>query len=394
MQELRIKYGKILEETHLAFNEGAQVVVHKGGTGSGKTFELIIYLLLIEAQSGKGKIITIVSESYPHLKIGVMRYAQTILMQTNLIDKVTWTKSDNSIIFPNGNIVEFFSADRIEKALGARRYMLYANEVNSLKLEVFEELARRSEKVIMDFNPIAQFWLEDKFLPYYEPYKIITSNYLDNVCPPETEVQRIEKRAALDPNFKRIHIDCEYGVYDGLIFPNIILIDEMPELPTSYGLDFGYTNDPTALIECAEDGKGYYFNEIIYQTGLQNNVIAELWKSKGLHGAIYADSANPKDIDDLYLRGLNVQGVIGGKKTIMYGIDLMLQKPIHITKRSVELIKEFRSYMYATDKNGLKINYPVDINNHGIDAVRYNIVSRQELRREYRVLPRTNVNQF
>jgi phage terminase large subunit len=310
-------------------------------------------------------------------------------MQCNLLDKVTWNKSDNSIVFPNGNILEFFSADRIEKALGARRYMLYANEVNTLKYDVFEELARRSEKIIMDFNPTAQFWLEDKFLPYYEPHKIITSNYKDNVCPPETEVQRIKKRAELDPNFKRIHIDCEYGVYDGLIFPNITLIDKMPELPTSFGLDFGYTNDETALIEVAEDGAGFYLNQLIYQKGLQNSTIAEMCKAKEVRGAIYADSANPKDIDDLYMRGLNVQGVIGGKKEIMYGIGLMKEKPIFVTKSSLHLIKEFRSYMYAIDKQGNKMNYPVDAFNHGIDATRYNIVSRRELQRGFRPLVRT-----
>ena len=229
-----------------AFETGHKVVVHQGGTGSGKTYDLMLYLIFCVLMKRENQIITIVSESKPHLDIGVIRYLKTITQQLGILTKDSWNISKSIFKYePTGSLIEFFSADRIEKALGARRNWLYGNEINSLKMEVWEELARRSENIIADFNPTSQFWLED-WIKYYDHSKIIKSNYFDNPFLPETERSRIEKRARMDDNFRRIHIDCEYGIYEGLIFDNWMQIDKFPDNGTvTYGMDFGFTNDPT-----------------------------------------------------------------------------------------------------------------------------------------------------
>lgn len=371
-----IEAGTIHHLTRKAFDSGYKVLIHKGGTGSGKTYDLMIYALITFAMNTPNVIVTIVSESFPHLEIGCIRYAKKFISKLELTDYIKFNESKSFYKLPNGSIVEFFSADRIGKALGARRTLLYGNEINHLKLDVWDELARRSELVMADFNPTAQFWLE-KWLEYQENYKVILSNHIDNLFLPDTERRKIEARAAKDPNFKRIHIDCEYGIYEGLVFPLIEIVDQWPEgLAKGYGLDFGYTNDPTALIATSERGDDLYLDELIYMTGLTNRDIANMFESVGIkknYDVIIADSAEPKSIDEIRLSGYNIKPAIKGADSIKAGIDKMLQKNIKITKRSVNLIREFRNYSWVTDKLGNPTNKPIDGFNHGIDAVRYSV---------------------
>jgi len=383
MINYEVNIGKVGTRTRRAFDNGKKVVIHSGGTGSGKTYDIMIYLIFVVMGKMKNQIITIVSESHPHLKIGAMRYLLELTKKVGIYEDSRWNKSESVFTFEQtGSIIEFFSADRIGKALGARRDWLFGNEINSLKLEVWEELARRSKNIIADFNPTSKFWLEDWVLNY-DDVEIVKSNYLWNNHLSKTEKARIEKRAARDANFRRIHINCEYGQYEGLIFKEIELVDEMPT-SDMYGLDFGYTNDPSALIKVLVTGESIYLDEIIYSTGLRNIDISRLMGEAGLtkNDIIFADGAEPKSVDDLYYYGWNVHGV-KKKGEIIYGIDLMKQYKIKITKRSVNLIKEFRNYAYDTDKNGLQLNKPIDAWNHGIDAVRYAVVSYQAQKLEY-----------
>jgi phage terminase large subunit len=253
---------------------------------------------------------------------------------------------------------------------------LYGNEINSLKREVWDELSRRSELVLGDFNPTSQFWLED-WIQDYEPAKVITSNYTHNRFLPETERGRIERRAKRDANFRRIHIDCEYGIYEGLVFTDWQQIDKLPEDgKVKFGMDFGYTNDPTTLIKIIETPDAYYLDEMIYQTGLTNREIAGTLGSVGIkknYDEIYADSAEPKSIDELRLAGYNVKPSVKGKDSINAGIDKLKSRKMYVTKRSVNLIKELRNYAWVTDKDGNTTNKPVDAFNHAIDAARYAI---------------------
>jgi len=281
-----IQHGTIFEKTIEAFEsidlknkqnkqDKGGCVIHRGGTSSAKTYEIMLYILS-QALLIK-QIFTIVSESVPHLDIGAIRYLKEQINNNNLHSFVKFNESSRKVLFTSGSIIEFFSADRIDKALGARRYMLYCNEVNSLKYSVVDELARRSKYIIFDFNPTAQFWLEDKFLPYYAPYEIIKSNYLDNPFCPAHEAQRVEKRASLDKNFHRVHILGEYGNVEGLVFrpEQITLIDEFPkDLRFTYGLDFGFVA-PSCLVKVGETDDSVYIDEKFYRSGMNTQQLID-----------------------------------------------------------------------------------------------------------------------
>jgi len=369
-----IQYGTIFKKTRQSYEAGSKVIIHKGGTGSGKTFDLMIFIIFAVAMRERNRIITIVSESRPHLDIGVIRIMKQLMTQANVFNSYDYNSTSGLYKLKSGSIIEFFSADRIDKALGARRYMLYGNEINSLKFEVWDELARRSEIVIGDFNPTQQFWLE-KFIEYYGDVDVILSNYLDNPFLPETERNRIIRRAMIDPNFKRIHVDCEYGSYEGLIFPEFTLVDQIPEgIQNIYGQDFGFTNDPSALINTAVLGSDLYLDEVFYRTQLTNADIIQLYKANGVrpgYDEIEADSSEPKSIEEIRRAGYNIKPTEKGPDSIRTGIDTMKQFKIHVTKRSVNLIKELRNYAWVMDSQGNPTNKPIDAFNHAIDAARY-----------------------
>lgn len=378
--DVDIKTGTIFHKTQQAFDDGNKIIVHRGGTGSGKTYDIVLFLFSI-ALRFKDLIITIVSESKPHLDIGAIRILSNVCKPLGLWSKSSWNISTSRWTSPTGSIIEFFSADRIDKALGARRDYLYGNEVNSLKKDVWDELARRSENVIADFNPTAQFWMEN-WLSNYDKTVVIKSNYTDNPFLPETERNRIEMRVARDENFKRIHFDCEYGITEGIIFSNWYQIDKIPEVfeeKAIYGLDFGFTNDPTALIKTIETDDAFYFDELIYQTGMLNSDIIRRFDSLGLkknYDEIIADSAEPKSIQELCNAGYNVKKAVKGPDSIIKGIDTLLSKPIYVTKRSINLIKELRAYSWALNKDGNPTNKPIDEYNHAVDAIRYSVMSK------------------
>jgi len=377
--EVNLKYGYVFKKTLAAYTNKKKIIIHKGGTGSGKTYDLMIFLIFVIAMREKNRVITIVSESKPHLDIGVIRILKQLMIQTGTFSTDEFNISSGRYTFKTGSIIEFFSADRIDKALGARRYLLYGNEINSLKFEVWDELARRSEYVIGDFNPTSQFWLE-KFIEYYGEVEVIVSNYTNNPFLTDVERARIARRVQMDPNFKRIHVDCEYGSYEGLVFNGFSIIDSIPEeVSRNYGLDWGYTNDPTALVEIGMKGENIYMNEKIYQTGLTNSDIMKLLVERGVvkyHDEIVADSAEPKSIEDLRRAGYIIIPCLKGEDSIRKGIDFMKSHKLFVTKNSLNLIKELRNYSWIMDKSGNATNKPSDTFNHAIDAARYAIMSK------------------
>ena len=377
--EVVIETGQIHKLTRKAFKGGKQVVIHRGGTGSGKTYDIMIFLIFMVACQLRNKIITIASESRPHLDIGTIRIMKEVMQRAGIWDEERWHRTKSTYTFETGSILEYFSADRIGKALGARRDWLYGNEINSLSLAVWDELARRSQYVLGDFNPVSQFWLES-WLENYDQTEVILSNYEFNPFLSDIEKARIIKRSERDANFKRIHIDCEYGVYEGLVFTDWLQIDTMPEGPTKYGMDFGYTNDPSTLYAVIETDDVFYIDEIFYKTGLLNRDIAGLMESGGIrknYDEVFADSAEPKSIDEIRGYGYNIKPAPKGPDSIRQGIDKLKSKKMFVTKRSTGLIRELRNYAWVSDKEGNPTNKPIDAFNHGIDAVRYAIQTKQ-----------------
>jgi len=371
--EADIIYGEVFEQTLTAHESGKKVIIHKGGTGSGKTEDIIIFLAFVIASKQKNQIITIVSESRPHLDIGAVRILKKYILKAGLSLFTKFNESSGRCVFLNtGSIIEFFSADRIEKALGARRNWLFGNEINSLKEAVWDELARRSEHVIADFNPTVQFWLED-WIQNYNDVIIITSNYLSNPNLPDFERERIKKRAERDTNFKRIHIDCEYGGLEGLIYPNWKYGDFDESLPHQFGLDFGFHPDPDAMVKVAINKKLklMYLHECFYKTNqLVSDLILNVARTVKSHELIIADSASPRMIAELRNQ-FNIKGVVKKAGSVVEGIRLMQDYELIVTKESVNLVKELRNYIWSDRKAGI----PIDAFNHLLDPSRYVVQS-------------------
>lgn len=379
IRNLNIKTGAIYHRTKQALDEGFKVVINKGGTASGKSEDLIRIILQEALRTDlKNEIITITSESYPHLDVGTIRMLENICAPIGWWGGTNWNKSKSVWTSPvNNNIIEFLSADRIGKALGARRRLLFGNELNNLKLEVWDEMARRSEIILADFNPTSKFWLED-WMKNYDHVKIIISNYLDNPFLSDTERGRIEKRAARDNNFRRVHIDCEYGIFEGLVFEGFTLIDEMPNEDYRFGLDWGFTNDPSAIVKVIETPDEIYADELLYRTGMLNRDIITFLEGSGIkknYDVIVADSAEPKSIKELHMAGFNILPAVKGPDSIRKGIDIIKSKKLFVTKRSLNLIKELRNYSWQLDKEGKATNKPIDANNHLIDSLRYSLTT-------------------
>ena len=365
-----------------------KIVVSQGGGRSGKTFS-ILQLLILEAINNRNLLISVVAENVPFLKRGAIRDFRTIM--DNIfgfwLDE-NWNRTDSVYDFGNGSKMEFFAADSAGKAVGAARDHLFINEANNVKYEIaFQLMARTRERTFIDFNPVAEFWVHTEILnnPAFDgQVDYVHSTFIDNQMLSDSIKETMLARAAIDKNYETVYIKGEVGSLEGLVFPNINLIDTIPEGGTVvYGLDFGYSQDPTALVKVIEQGDKIYIDELIYQTGLRNSDISNLMKQHGVNRPIYADSSEPKTIDDLYLMGHNVHPVVKGKDSIMWGVDLMKQKHIHVTKRSLNIIKEFRNYTYDKDKEGKLLNKPIDLFNHGIDAIRYAVMMIQRKRHEY-----------
>lgn len=364
---------RVYSQLVTAFNTGVRRIVNKGGTWSGKTIAHLQLLYIIAKDRAKeGVNITIVSESMPHLKQGAIKDFEAILKKENDYDDLFINHTDKIYSFGKSEI-QFTPAD-ITRATGPRRDIVYFNECNNIPYSIVSEYEQRTkESIFYDFNPVRMFWMEDKVISLpSEEYTLIISNYLDNQFCPSAIKREIERKAAKDPNFKRIHVDVEYGSYEGLIFPTFTLVDTMPETHQQrWGMDFGYSNDPTTLIDLRKQGGELWIDQLIYQTGMVNAEIIQRLKQLGCNSKIIADSAEPKSIEEIRRAGFNIHASVKGADSIRRGIDLLKSYPINITKRSVDLIREFRNYSWDTNRGGELTSKPNDSYNHCIDATRY-----------------------
>jgi phage terminase large subunit len=361
-----------------AYLKKVRFIVNQGGTSSGKTYAILQLLRLIaeaESKSQKGLLISVVSESLPHLKKGAMRDFHNILLADGSYDERRHNKSTRTYLFGN-SAIEFFSADNGSKVRGLRRDILFLNECNNVTKEAFDQLSIRTKRTIfLDYNPVGDFYVSEEILNKPEvSFELIKSNYTHNHLLDESIVKEIERRRLTDPNWWRVYGEGEFGVSEGVIFPIFNIVDEMPDTPKrKLGLDFGFSNDPTALIDVRYSDGELWLDELLYRTQMTNYDIAQFIKSEPdcLRVDTVADSAEPKSIAELQLAGLHVTGADKSGDSIRNGIDMMLQVKINVTRRSVNLIKELRNYRWKVDRNGKSQNVPIDIWNHGIDAARY-----------------------
>lgn len=355
-------------------NEGIRYVVNQGGTSSSKSIS-ILQLLYFIARNHKNLVISVVSETVPHLRKGVMRDFEKMLKQCGAYTDLNHHKTDNIFKFPSGSIIEFFSADDYGKVHGPRRDILYINECNNIKWDIYDQLEIRTRlKVFLDFNPVREFWVHEEVTKLDDAF-FIKSTYKDNPYLPDQIKKSIESKQH-KANWWRVYGLGEVGFIEGLVFPDINLVDEMPEQwkKRGYGLDFGFTNDPTCMTDNALSSGELWIDQLIYETGLTNPDIAEKMNILKVSTTreIIADSAEPKSIAEIRTHGnWKILGAVKGPDSVKFGLDLMSSYPINITKRSVETITEYRNYTWDTDKDGKLINQPIDDFNHSIDSSRY-----------------------
>jgi len=349
----------------------------QGGTSAGKTFGVLPILIDIAAKN-KLTEISVVAESIPHLKRGAMKDFKKIMKETGRWFDSRWNATDFKYTFANGSEIEFFSADNDAKLRGARRDYLYMNEANNMVFHAYTELASRTKLgVYLDWNPTNEFWFHTE-LQNDDDVDFIIVNYLDNEACPESALNFINKAkekaktSSYWDNWYRVYGLGELGMLEGVIFENYDIIDIIPSEAKliGYGLDFGYSNDPTALVAVYDyDGK-IICDECIYSTSLLNSDIINLMnQDKRL--PIWADSAEPKSIEEIRRAGFNIKPVVKGADSITFGISVLQEKEMLITKSSINLIKELRAYSWDSDKTGKKLNKPIDSMNHAMDALRY-----------------------
>jgi len=352
-----------------------RIKIIQGGTSAGKTYGILPILITKAATYPKTEI-SVVAETIPHLRRGALKDFLRIMKDTGRYFDERFNKSLLRYEFANGSYIEFFSADDSSKLRGARRDVLYINECNNVTFESYNELAIRTKKAIyLDFNPANEFWVHTELKDEQDSDFLILT-YKDNEALDNSIVQQIEKNrlkaetSAYWSNWWRVYGLGEIGMLEGVIFSNWKTIDILPKEANliGIGLDFGYTNDPSAIIEIYNYNGQRIINELKYQTGMLNSDIANALPK---HVPVYADSSEPKSIEEIKRYGITIKGVTKGKDSINYGIDVMQRNEYLVTSNSTNLIKELRAYCWDTDKQGTRLNKPIDTNNHAIDALRY-----------------------
>ena len=358
----------------------ARKKVIQGGTSAGKTLAILAVLIDIAAKNKTE--ISVVSESIPHLRRGAIKDFAKVMQWTGRWVADRWNKTLLTYHFANGSIIEFFSADSEARLRGARRQVVYINEANNIDFESYYQLAiRTSEAIYIDFNPTHEFWAHTEVLPEQDAELIILT-YNDNEALPDTIKRDIElnrtkaETSAYWANWWKVYGLGQVGTLQGAIYEDFEVVEGIDVSRAKFvalGLDWGFSNDPTALVAIYRQGDCILVQELLYSTGLTNQDIADKLRSLGITRAweIVADSAEPKSIEEIYRLGFNIKPAEKGPDSVRNGIDILKRFKLQVTKDSTNLIKELRSYTWATDKEGKNTGVPIDSFNHACDAMRY-----------------------
>ena len=345
-----------------------------GGTSASKTISILIYLIAM-AQSDKTPTLTsIISESFPHLRRGCIKDFLDILKQHNYFSDKNWNKSEYTYTFETGSKIEFFSADQPDKLRGARRDRLFINEANNIPFDAFEQLeVRTKEFIFLDWNPTNEFWYYTEIKGKRTDFEELILTYKDNEALSKEIIDSIEQRRNR-AGWWRVYGLGLLGEVEGKIYKDWQIIDEIPHEARleRRGLDFGYTNDPTAIASIYRYNGGYIIDEDAYQKGLSNKQISDLLTNlENNQTLVVADSAEPKSIDEIKSYGLNIIGCKKGKDSVNQGIQFVQDQRISVTKRSVNIIREYRNFLWKTDKDGKILNEPEHQFKHSMDAIAY-----------------------
>ena len=367
--KIKVQTNKVFE--HLC-NSKKKIVVEQGGTRSGKTYNILLWIIFNYCARESGKVITITRKSFPSLRTSAMRDFMQILEAHNLYTEEEHNRSSHEYsLF--GNLVEFISLDMPQKIRGRKRDLLFVNEGNELYFEDMQQLLfRTQERVILDFNPSDEYhWIYDKLIPR-DDCDFFKTTYLDNPFIEDSIIKEIELLKDTDEQYWQIYGLGERAASRSTIF-RYLETNNIPEGATlvSYGMDFGYTNDPTTLVSVYTEGHNLYIKEHLYRTQMTTQDINAFLRDEDITGSIYADSAEPRLISELKKMGHSIFPSIKGRDSINAGIDLLKRYKIHVLNTSTNAISEFRNYKWKEDKTGMLTNTPEDKYNHIIDSCRY-----------------------
>ncbi len=350
-----------------------KIVVEQGGTRSGKTYNILLWIIFSYCNRHNGKVITITRKTFPSTRATVMRDFIDILKIYEIYNDSNHNKSSSEYkLF--GNLVEFISLDQPQKVRGRKRDLLFINEANELFFEDWQQLVfRTQDKIILDYNPSDEFhWIYDRVITR-EDTEFYQTTYLDNPFLNETIISEIERLRDTDEQYWQIYGLGERGASRSTIFKYQECL-RVPENASfvAYGMDYGYSNDPTAVVSVWKDENNLYIQEHLYRTHMTASDISKVLGEIGVNRSlVYADSAEPRLNDELRRMGWNIRPSVKGKDSINAGIDLLKRYTLNLVPVSDNLVREFRSYKWKEDKSGKLTNQPEDKNNHLIDGLRY-----------------------
>lgn len=363
---------KVFDYNYDAYKQNYRYIVNQGGTSSSKTFSTLQLLVAICLKYEKQ--IDIVGLSVPHLKSGVLNDMPFVCEQFGINFDSNYSASDRVLKIGKGKM-NFLAFDKLGKAHGGRRDLLYMNEANHLNYNIVEQLmVRTRENIFIDYNPTNEFWVHTKLMrDEPEKTKLIKSTYKDNQYLEQTIIDMIESKKG-NNNFWRVYGLGELGIAEGLVFDNFEVEEFDKNRFSRYynGLDWGFSNDPFACVRVAVGNDILYVCDEIYQKKLLNKDSAPLVKNLIGNEYIYCDSEEPKSIAEFRSLGVNALECKKGAGSVESGIKYMQSfKKIVIHPTCPNIASEFRNYEWKTDKNGEFLPMPVDAFNHAIDAIRY-----------------------
>lgn len=352
-----------------------RIRIIQGGTSAGKTIAILMIIInRSQVKFNRRELTSVVSESIPHLKRGAIRDFKAIMIAHKYWKDEEWNSTDSIYTFSTGNQIEFFSSDNGDKLRGARRDWLFMNEANNMTFEAFEQLEVRTKRgIYLDYNPTNEFWAIIEVKNKRNDVDFLILTYLDNEALSKEIVESIEQRRNRKGWWQVYGLGL-LGEVEGKIYKDWAIIETLPTNARflRFGLDFGYTNDPSSLVAIYQYDGGLILDEVFYKKGMLNREIAESILSYQ-NGLVIADSAEPKSIDDIKTYGINVIGAMKGADSVLNGIANVQEQKISVTMNSSNIIREYNNYLWETDKDGKILNVPEHRYSHSMDAIRYGI---------------------
>lgn len=341
-----------------------------GGSRSGKTYATLQWII-VQALQGK-QIVTVVRKTIPSLKRTVMKDFKDIMETLGLWNENEWNATDRVYDFYTGSQIQFISTDNSEKLRGVKSNILWIEESNEVDSESYLQLQiRTTGKIILSYNPTISPW---HWLREMQDCTRYFTTYKDNPYLERSVVRALEELKTTNPKAYQVYTLGQYTTNDKAIY-EFNMVEWLPDTAefVAFGIDFGFSSDPTAICSIwKQNGNELYILEHCYERGMVTNDIISLLKDMVQNREeIYADSAEPRLIEELSRAGFNIRPVVKGKDSINFGIGVLQNYKLNVPKSCQNLVNELYSYEWATDRFGKQLDKPVDFNNHLLDAARY-----------------------